>query len=406
MTEHLGVSVGPVVETALSALWPWPENPRLIRPGRLEDLKRAMCAERAMLRAKPLWALPDGMVFAGIQRLLAAQGLGWTSIPVITVSGLSTKQVRSWALLDNNTFGDWDEPKLAQLLSELLAEDVDAVLTGFETRDLNAILASIPAVNDVESIPDLPVTPESTPGEMYTLGRHRLLCGDSTDASVLERVLGGERVAALLADFPWGVDYVGKTKDALRIANDDPAGLPGFLARAFAALREVLGPRVPFYLFVPAGPAGTEFRLALREVGWEHRQTLVWVKDTLVLGHSDYHYRHEEILYGFTPGPGRPGRGAHAGSRGYGGTDQTSVLFADRPKASREHPTAKPVELLTQLIGNSTRHGELVLDPFAGSGSTLLACEQLQRRCAAVELDPRYADVIRNRYREFVGDGA
>lgn len=404
MTELANVTVGPVVDTPLSALRSWPENPRTIRPARLDDLKRAMSAERAMLQAKPLWALPDGTVFAGNQRLRAALELGWNALPVVTVSGLSAAQVKTWALLDNNVFGDWDEPALAEFLSGLLGQGIDAALTGFETREIDAILAGIAPARDIEAIPELPLAPDSTLGALYPLGPHRLLCGDSTDPAMLERVIAGERVAALVSDFPWGIDYVGKTKQALTIANDDPSELPLFLARAFAALNAVLGPRVPFYLFVPAGPAGTEFRLALREVGWEHRQTLVWVKDALVLGHSDYHYQHEEILYGHTPGPGRPGRGAHTGSRWYGGNDQASVLFAARPKASRDHPTAKPVELLTRLIRNSARHGELVLDPFAGSGSTLLACEQLQRRCAAVELDPRYADVIRTRYQEHTSD--
>jgi site-specific DNA-methyltransferase (adenine-specific) len=395
------------VETPLAELQLWPENPRTIRPIRLDELKLSMVADPSMLQAKPLWALPDGTVFAGNQRLLAAIELGWDSIPVITVSGLSPEQVKSWALRDNSTYGDWDEPALAEFLSELLAQGVEAALTGFETREIDSILASIVPAKDIEAIPDIPaVTPDSTLGELYTLGEHLLLCGDSTDPAILEQVIAGERVAALVSDFPWGVDYVGKTKDALTIANDDPVGLPAFLARAFAALEEVLGARVPFYLFSPAGPAGTEFRLALREVGWQHRQTLVWAKDTIVLGHSDYHYKHEEILYGFTPGAGRPGRGAHVGSRWFGGNDQASVLFAHRPKASREHPTAKPVELIARLIRNSTRHGELVLDPFAGSGSTLLACEQLRRRCAAVELDPRYAGVIRARYHEFAADGS
>jgi hypothetical protein len=196
-----------------------------------------------------------------------------------------------------------------------------------------------------------------------------------------------------------------KPSKALTIANDDPAGQRDFLTRAFAALDGVLGPRTPFYLFTPSGPAGTEFRLALRAVGWEHRQTLIWLKDVFVLGHSDYHYRHEEILYGFTPGPGRAGRGAGRRTRWHGGNDQGSVFVFDRPKASREHPTSKPVALIAALLRNSTRRGDLVLDPFAGSGSTLLASELLGRRCAAVELDPRYADVVRHRFQEFTGDG-
>jgi len=394
------VVVEPVVEWPLARLKQWPENPRFIRPHRLTDLMAAMTAEREMLRAKPLWVLPDGTVIAGNQRLAAALALGWTSIPVVVVRGLTAAQVRTWALLDNNQFGDWDETALAGFLSGLLAGGVDAALTGFETRELDTILASLAPVRDPDETPPLPARPESRPGEFYELGVHRLLCDDSTDPTVLARLVGGERVAALVSDFPWGVDYVGKTPEGLRIANDDPAGLPDFLTASFAALDSVLRPNTPFYLFVPSGPAGTEFLLALRAIGWRHRQSLVWAKDAFVLGHGDYHNRHESILYGFTRGSGRVGRGT--GHRWYGGNDQGSVLFFDRPKRSHDHPTAKPAQLLAALIRNSTRHGELVLDPFAGSGSTLLACELLGRRCAAVELEPRYADVIRRRYQDYI----
>lgn len=396
------VVVDGVREMPLSRLRPWSRNPRWIRPERLKELMTAMTAERQMLLAKPIWALPDGTVFAGNQRLAAALALGWKMIPVIIVHGLTETQVRTWALLDNNSFGDWDQPALAEFLADLLAEGVDAALTGFETRDLDALLMPLKPSHDPEELPEVPETPESQPGEMYGLGAHRLLCGDATDVSLLRRLLAGQRVAALVTDFPWGVDYHGKTREQLTIANDEPVGLPEFLTAAFAALSDVLGENVSFYLFAPSGPAGTEFLLALREVGWQHRQTLVWCKDAIVVGHGDYHQRHESILYGFTPGPGRVGRGT--GNGWHGGNDQGSVLFCGRPKQSREHPTSKPVELLARLIRNSTRRGELVVDPFAGSGATLLAAELTGRRCLAVELEPRYADVIRRRYARFVGD--
>jgi site-specific DNA-methyltransferase (adenine-specific) len=399
------VRVGPVVEMPLSALRPWEENPRKVRPERLDDLTVAMERERGMLRVRPLLVLPDGTVVAGNQRLAAAKKLGWESIPVVVVEGLSEAQMKTWALLDNQAFGEWDRPALAEFLAGLLGEGVDAVLTGFETRELDSILATLTPPADPDELPPVPREPLSRPGDLYELGEHRLVCGDSTDSEVLARAVAGESVAALVSDFPWGVGYEGKTAEALTIENDTATGLPEFLAASFRAFNAVLGPRVPFYLFVPSGPAGTEFRLALRAVGWEHRQTLIWCKDTLVLGHSDFHYRHEEILYGFTPGKGRGGRGGGRGSRWYGGNAQSSVLFFDRPKRSREHPTAKPVALMAALIRCSSRRGELVLDPFAGSGSTLLACETLGRRCAAVELDERYADVIRSRFERVTAGG-
>jgi DNA modification methylase len=170
------------------------------------------------------------------------------------------------------------------------------------------------------------------------------------------------------------------------------------LGEALRAATPLLAAGASFYVCSPAGPQGTSFRTALAEAGWVHRQTLVWVKNTMVLGHSDYHYRHEEILYGHLPGAGRPGRGNHPGTHWYGGNDQTSVFMVDRPIRSELHPTIKPTALIEPMLANSSRRGEHVYDPFAGSGSTLIACEQSNRRCLAVELDPAYCDVIRQRY--------
>ena len=201
----------------------------------------------------------------------------------------------------------------------------------------------------------------------------------------------GDQADMLLTDPPYGVDYTGKTKVRLTIQNDDPDGLPGLLDEALAAMDAVLRPGAPLYVFHPAGPQCVRFLEAFLGRGWRLRQGLVWAKDAMVLGHADYHYAHEGILYGFKPGQGRLGRG---GLGWYGDNRQTSVLSAPRPRAAREHPTMKPVELLTILLRNSSRRRELVLDPFAGSGSTLVACEHLGRRARLIELDPAYCDVI------------
>jgi DNA modification methylase len=391
-----------VAELPLSRLRPWPDNPRRITPARLADLKKALAEDREMLAARPLLALPDGTVIAGNQRLRAARELGWRTIPVLTVE-LDRERARLWALRDNASYAEWDDAALGELLAELQAEGVELALAGFAGADLDRLLADLAAPSDPDEAPPLPAgEPDSKPGELYELGRHRLLCGDATDPAQLALLMGGVAGELLWTDPPYGVGYVGKTERTLRIANDDGEQLPHLLRQAFAAANGVLAPSARFYIASPAGPRGTEFRLALEEVGWQLHQALVWVKQAPVLGHSDYHYQHEDVLYGWKPGPGRPGRGRHTGSRWYGPHNQTSVFFFDRPARSGEHPTMKPVGLISAQLRNSSHRGDAVLDPFAGSGSTLIACEQLGRRCFALELDPRYCDVIRRRFREFV----
>ncbi len=393
---------GVVVEVSLSLLRPWAKNPRRIRAARLEDLMRTLLDDREMLWARALIVRPDGTVICGNQRFAAAVALGWVSIPVLVVD-ISDERAMMWALRDNSSWGEWDESLLAEIVHELVEGGLDLALSGFESRDIDRILALVRAEADPDELPPLPKgPPRSKPGELYRLGPHWLLCGDMTAPRAIDRALGsGERPSLLLTDPPWGVAYKGKTREGLRIANDDADGQAEFLGAAFTAIAAALSPGAPCYVFAPAGRAGTAFRLALQAAGLRLAQELVWVKDSIVLGHSDYHYQHEPVLFAHKPGPGRPGRGRHAGTRWRGGNDQSSVLFADRPKRSAEHPTCKPVELLSRLISNLSRAGEVVLDPFAGSGSTLISCEQLGRRCVAVELDPRYCDVIRDRYEAF-----
>jgi DNA modification methylase len=385
----------------LAELRPWPGNPRRWSPVRLEELKHAMASDPAMLWARPVLALPDGRIFAGNMRLAAAVELGWPSLPTLTVD-LEERRAQLWALRDNNSYGEWDTPALAELLSELVAEGVDASLTGFTSTDLDRILGSLVPERDPDEAPDLPDhEPDSKVGEIYQLGPHRLLCGDARDPDAIAALTQAEPVAMLLSDPPYGVSYTGKTKAGLRIRHDEPDELAELLDGVFSAADTVLELNCRFYVFSPAGPQGTVFRLALERVGWNFHQALVWIKNALVLGHSDHHYQHEDVLYGWKPGPGRPGRGRHRGSRWYGDNRQSTVLFCDRPARSEVHPTMKPTRLLESMLANSTRRGDTVLDPFCGSGSTLIACERLNRRCLAVELDPGYCDVIRQRYQGY-----
>lgn len=226
---------------------------------------------------------------------------------------------------------------------------------------------------------------------------HRLMCGDSTSAEDVGRLMAGEKAVCMWTDPPYGVNYVGKTKDALTIQNDGSDGLPALLKNAFANAGRVLLGGAPFYVAHPAGAQQLTFLQVVSDLGWKIHEQLVWVKDSMVLGHSDYHYMHEPILYGWTPGEGRPGRGDHAGTRWYGNNSQVSVFEIPRPKRSEDHPTMKPPELVEMMLRNSTRQGEVVYEPFSGSGTTIVACERLGRSCRAVEVDPAYVAVTLQR---------
>lgn len=237
-------------------------------------------------------------------------------------------------------------------------------------------------------------------GDLWQLGRHRLLCGDATREGDLARVMDGTRADVLWTDPPYGVDYVGKTSRALRISGDTKDGLEDLLQRAFGAAGSVLAPGAAIYVCHPAGPLQVTFLQAFMAQGWQLRQSLVWVKDTMVLGHGDYHYRHEPIAFGYAPGPGKRGRG---GEGWYGGNSQDSLFEVSRPAASKDHPTMKPVELIARCLANSAPPGGVVLDPFAGSGSTLIACELQGLAGYGTELEPGYCDVIVRRFEELTG---
>lgn len=221
--------------------------------------------------------------------------------------------------------------------------------------------------------------------------RHRLAVGDSTDGDTIGRLMAGEKAVCMWTDPPYGVSYVGKTKDALTIENDGADDLPEFLAKAFAVADGALTDGAPVYVAHPAGPLQMAFNEAFTSVGWLFHETLTWVKNVMVLVHSDYHYQHEPVMYGWKRGAVRSW---------YAGRDQVSVFFVDRPSRSTMHPTMKPPPLITAHLANSTKARDLVYEPFGGSGSTMVACEQLRRRCHACELSANYAAVILERMSE------
>jgi DNA modification methylase len=247
-----------------------------------------------------------------------------------------------------------------------------------------------------DEIPEPPVDPITRPGDLWLLGDHRLLCGDSTKADDVERLMAGAKADMMFTDPPYGVSYVGKTKKALTIQNDGEEDLPKLLDGSFAGALLATREGACWYVAAPPGPLHWEFARRLMELG-VYRQTLVWVKDAMVLGHSHYHYKHEPIFYGWKPG---------ASHREPPDRTQVSVWEIARPKRSEEHPTMKPVELVAKAIGNSSLQDESVYEPFCGSGTTLIAAEQLGRKCYGMEISPQYCDVIVKRWETLTGKKA
>lgn len=394
-----------IQQVPLGRLHPAEWNPRTIRDERFQNLCRSIEADPDFLWRRPVLAQADGTIYAGNMRFRAAQHLNFVTVPAI-VEDVSDILARERAIRDNRQWGDDAEDGLAALLSRLRDDGSDLDLLGFDERELQQLLDRLdhePLAGDPDDVPPLPAEPVSRPGDIWLLDQHRIACADSTDAEAVARVTDGALASCLWTDPPYGVAYVGGTKDALTIRNDDADGLDALLQRAFAAVDPVLSAGAALYLAHPTGALSMTFMHRFVAQGWRFHQTLVWVKDSLVPGHSDYQLRHEGVLFGYKPASGRRGRGARGW---YGGNDATSVFEVPRPKASPDHPTSKPVALVAAMIRNSSRSGEIVLDPFLGSGSTLIAAQQLGRRCVGIELDPRYADVAVRRWEQVTGKSA
>ena len=377
----------------IASLRPHPRNPRR---GDLEAVKDSLCHHG---QYRPIVAnRRTGEVLAGNHVLRAARDLGFDEIAATFVD-LDEEEATKLVLVDNRTsdLAGYDDALLVELLEGL--DDLSG--TGFDAQALDDLLEEVaPPPYEDEEVPTAPGEPETRPGDLYALGDHRLLCGDATDARDLHRLMASEHAQLLWTDPPYGVGYEGRTAARLALRNDGADGLAELLEKSFGAIDGVLSPGAALYVLHPAGPLSVTFACAFLAQGWSLRQTLVWVKDSLVLGHADYHFRHEPLLYGYTPGGGRRGRGAGGW---YGDNTQASVLEVPRPRAAREHPTMKPVELVEIALRNSSRRREVVLDPFAGSGSVLVACERLGRAARLVELDPAYSDVICDRWERLTG---
>jgi len=349
----------------------------------------------------PVIVNADMTVIGGHQRLKVLKELGYTEIECNIVD-LDKDKEKALNIALNKITGEWDNTKLEELLAELKEADIDMDMTGFSFDEVDNMLKDITgskeddfdvdqALNEIEE-------PTSKPGDVWILGKHRLMCGNSTQKEDVMRLMNKQEADMLLTDPPYNVDYVGKTSEALKIENDNmnETEFYNFLIDAFRNMFESVKYGGSIYVF-HADTEGLNFRNAFKAVGFKLAQCLVWVKNTFVMGRQDYQWRHEPILYGWKEG---------AGHYFVDNRKQSTVLEFDKPSRNAEHPTMKPIDLLVYLIKNSSKENDIILDLFGGSGSTLIAAEQIQRTCYTMELDPKYCDVIIKRWENLTGQKA
>ena len=349
----------------------------------------------------PIIVNADMTVIGGHQRLKVLKELGYKEVECNIVDLDKTKE-KALNIALNKITGEWDNSKLEELLAELKETDIDMDMTGFTFDEVDNILKDIEgskeddfdldqALNEIEE-------PTTRPGDIWILGNNRLMCGDSTQKEQVMRLMDKQDADMILTDPPYNVDYEGKTVDALKIENDNMTSTEfyNFLLDSFRNMFEVTKCGSSVYVF-HADTEGLNFRNAFNAVGFKLAQCLVWVKNTFVMGRQDYQWRHEPILYGWKEG---------AGHYFINDRKQSTVLEFDKPTRNAEHPTMKPIDLLVYLIKNSSKENDLILDLFGGSGSTLIAAEQVKRRCYTMELDPKYCDVIVKRWELLTGEKA
>ena len=341
----------------------------------------------------------SGSIIAGHGRVMAARKLGMASLPVMVAAGWTDAQKRAYVIADNKLAlnAGWDNELLALELGELGDLGFDLDLVGFTDEEIAALMPvqGTDGLIDPDDAPVVQENPVTVPGDVWVIGKHRLLCGDSTSVDDLTKLTGGQLVDMWLTDPPYNVAYEGGTKEKLTIKNDEMGDnqFRQFLRDAYTAADTVMKPGAVFYIW-HADSEGYNFRGAAKDAGWTVRQCLIWKKSSMVMGRQDYHWKHEPCLYGWKDGAGH----LWAADR-----KQTTILEFDKPSRNGEHPTMKPVALFEYQMLNNTKGGDLVLDSFGGSGTTLIAAEKNGRTAMLMELDPRYCDVIVKRWQQFTG---
>ena len=379
-----------IIKIPLSDLTPDPNNAKDHPDWQIEQIKNSI-EQFGNLDPIGVWG-DDNLIVEGHGRYEALKQLGFYEAECIRLDWLTEEERKAYALAHN---------KLT-MNSGFIPDALDMTLAAIGEIDMSQFGFEIPEEEEPTEITEDEIPEEVETrcklGDIWQLGDHRLMCGDSTDVDAVGKLMGGVKADLLITDPPYNVDYTGKTKDALKIQNDkmDNSSFRQFLRDAFASADSVMRAGAVFYIW-HADLEGYNFRGACADNNWKVRECLVWNKNSMVLGRQDYQWKHEPCLYGWKDGASH----LWASDR-----KQTTVLNFDRPTRSDLHPTMKPIGLFAYQIGNNTHEGDAVLDLFGGSGSTLIACEQLKRECYMSELDPHYCDVIIQRWENLTGKKA
>lgn len=380
---------------SIAKLVPYQNNARTHSPAQIQKLRSSL---REFGFINPVLIDRNFGVIAGHGRIEAARAEGITEVPCVFVDHLTEAQKKAYILADNRMALDagWDEEMLEIELSGLQEMGYDLELTGFDATELSDFFGGADEAkeDDFDVDAELQKPAFSKAGDVWKLGRHTLICGDSTKQETYNTLLGDIKVNLVLTDPPYNVNYEGS---AGKIKNDNMAAdkFYQFLLDAFTCMEKAMAVDASIYIF-HADTEGLNFRRAFADAGFYLSGCCVWKKQSLVLGRSPYQWQHEPVLYGWKKS------GKH---QWYTGRKETTIWEFDKPKKNGDHPTMKPIPLLAYALGNSTQTNGLVLDPFGGSGSTLIACEQTGRVCYTAELDEKFCDVIVNRYIEQVGTG-